>query len=106
MVVPSSATEAIAAFGDGAGITVLAGGTVVTPLVTHGALWPHRVLVLRAAGLDGIEDGATLVVGGAATLAAELFAVSQGADYIRTHDPAALADGVAIWTAATTGRSS
>ena len=70
MVVPSSATAAIAAFGDGAGITVLAGGTVVTPLVTHGALWPHRVLVLRAAGLDGIEDGATLVVGGAATLAA------------------------------------
>ena len=29
---------------------------------------------------------------GPATLAAELFAVYQGADYIRTHDPAALAD--------------
>ena len=43
---------------------------------------------------------------GPATLAAELFAVCQGADYIRTHDPAALADGLAIWRAATSGRSS
>jgi dihydropteroate synthase type 2 len=43
---------------------------------------------------------------GPATLAAELFAVLQGADYIRTHDPAALADGLAIWNAATSGRSS
>ncbi|MGA7713158.1 MAG: dihydropteroate synthase [Rhizomicrobium sp.] len=39
---------------------------------------------------------------GPATLAAELFAVSQGADYIRTHDPAALSDGLAVWAAATT----
>ncbi len=39
---------------------------------------------------------------GPATLAAELFAVSKGADYIRTHDPAALGDGLAIWTAALT----
>jgi dihydropteroate synthase type 2 len=39
---------------------------------------------------------------GPATLAAELFAVFQGADYIRTHDPAALADGLAVWAAATT----
>jgi dihydropteroate synthase type 2 len=38
---------------------------------------------------------------GAATLAAELFAVYQGADYIRTHDPAALADALAVWKAAT-----
>jgi dihydropteroate synthase type 2 len=38
---------------------------------------------------------------GAATLAAEFFAVYQGADYIRTHDPAALADALAVWKAAT-----
>lgn len=43
---------------------------------------------------------------GAATLAGELFAVSQGAGYIRTHDPAALADGLAVWTAALTGNTS
>jgi dihydropteroate synthase type 2 len=33
---------------------------------------------------------------GAATLAAELFAQGQGADYIRTHAPAALRDGVKV----------
>ena len=40
---------------------------------------------------------------GSATLAAELFAVFQGADYIRTHDPAALADGLAVWNAGNIG---
>lgn len=34
---------------------------------------------------------------GAATLAAELFAVFQGADYIRTHEPAPLRDALAVW---------
>jgi len=33
---------------------------------------------------------------GAATLAAELFAVAQGADYIRTHDPGALRDALLV----------
>lgn len=33
---------------------------------------------------------------GPVTLAAELFAVERGADYIRTHDPAALRDGLAV----------
>jgi dihydropteroate synthase type 2 len=33
---------------------------------------------------------------GAATLAAELFAAAEGVDYIRTHDPAALRDGLAV----------
>jgi dihydropteroate synthase type 2 len=40
---------------------------------------------------------------GPATLAAEIFAVLQGADYIRSHDPAALADALAVWNAALTG---
>ncbi len=33
---------------------------------------------------------------GAATLAAELYAAANGADYIRTHDPAALRDGLRV----------
>ena len=33
---------------------------------------------------------------GAATLAAELYATAQGADYIRTHDPLALRDGLFV----------
>jgi dihydropteroate synthase type 2 len=36
---------------------------------------------------------------GPATLAAELHAVQQGADYIRTHDPKALKDGIAVFRA-------
>lgn len=40
---------------------------------------------------------------GPATLAAELFACREGADYIRTHDPAALADGIMVWNAVSRG---
>lgn len=36
---------------------------------------------------------------GAATLAAELHAAEQGVDYIRTHDPAALRDGLSVMQA-------
>lgn len=36
---------------------------------------------------------------GAATLAAELFAIESGVDYLRTHDVAALADGLKVWGA-------
>ena len=53
-----------------------------------------------------LRRGRPPAAAGAATLAAEIFAVWQGADYIRTHDPAALADGLAIWNAAKSGRSS
>lgn len=43
--------------------------------------------------------GRGIEAAGAATLAAELFAASQGADYIRTHDAGALRDGLKIWFA-------
>jgi dihydropteroate synthase type 2 len=36
---------------------------------------------------------------GAATLAAELFAAEQGVDWIRTHEPRALRDALAVWGA-------
>jgi dihydropteroate synthase type 2 len=36
---------------------------------------------------------------GSASLAAEIFAALRGADMIRTHDPAALKDGLAVWAA-------
>ncbi len=34
---------------------------------------------------------------GPATLAAEIFACLQGVDYLRTHDPAAISDAIAVW---------
>jgi dihydropteroate synthase type 2 len=45
------------------------------------------------ATLTGHREPAAL---GAATLAAELHAVAIGADYIRTHDPGALSDGLKV----------
>ncbi|HEY2032913.1 MAG TPA: dihydropteroate synthase [Rhizomicrobium sp.] len=36
---------------------------------------------------------------GSASLAAELFAAARGADFIRTHDPEAFRDGLAVWQA-------
>ena len=56
---------------------------------------PSRKSFLRA--LTG-QDTARL---GPATLAAELFAAGRGADYIRTHDPAALDDALAVLDALT-----
>lgn len=38
---------------------------------------------------------------GPATLAAELYAASQGVDFLRTHDVAALKDALGIWAACT-----
>ena len=55
VLVPTSPQEAATAFGDGEGITVLAGGTIVMPEVKFGHLRPERTLYLGRAGLDHIE---------------------------------------------------
>ena len=64
VLVPSSAAEAVALFGDGADTTVIGGGTVVVPQITYGQLSPNRVLLLSRAGLDGVTiDGDTITLG-------------------------------------------
>ena len=64
VVVPSSAEEAVSAFGDGDGTTVLAGGTIVMVELVHGRLSPSRVLMLERAGLTGLaRDGERLTIG-------------------------------------------
>ena len=55
VLVPESADEAASAFGDGAGITVLAGGTILMPELKLGRLRPQRTLYLGRAGLAGID---------------------------------------------------
>lgn len=52
-----------------------------------------RKSFLRTITGRGVEQAA------AATLAAELFAASQGVEYIRTHDAGALFDALRIWSA-------
>jgi dihydropteroate synthase type 2 len=56
---------------------------------------PVLVSVSRKSFLRAVS-GRTPAETGAATLAAELFAARQGVDFIRTHDPAALRDGLRV----------
>ncbi len=56
---------------------------------------PLLVSVSRKSFLRRLT-GREAAASGAGTLAAELHAVRQGADYVRTHDPAALKDALAV----------
>ena len=58
---------------------------------------PVLVSVSRKSFLRTLT-GRGLEQAGTATLAAELFAAAQGVDFIRTHDAAALRDGLKIWS--------
>ena len=71
VVVPTSPDEALAAFGDGSDVTVVAGGTIVLPDITAGRLRPKRALLLARAGLDGItREGGRVTIGAATPLSA------------------------------------
>jgi aerobic carbon-monoxide dehydrogenase medium subunit len=69
-VVPASEAEAIAAFGDGRDVTVLAGGTILMPDVAHGR-YPRggRTLMLHRAGLSGLSGSDPLTIGSMTTIA-------------------------------------
>ncbi len=71
-VVPASRNEAVEAFGDGSGLTVLAGGTILMPEINYGRLRPGRVLFLQNAGLSGISRKGSGLTIGAMTPVAEL----------------------------------
>jgi dihydropteroate synthase type 2 len=60
---------------------------------------PILVSVSRKSFLRAVTRRSTAAELGAATLAAELYAAENGADYLRTHDPGALADGLRVITA-------
>jgi dihydropteroate synthase type 2 len=57
---------------------------------------PVLVSVSRKSFLRAITGRPAASEAGPATLAAELYAAAAGADFIRTHDPAALRDGLKI----------
>jgi aerobic carbon-monoxide dehydrogenase medium subunit len=70
VVIPRSVDEAVAAFGSGAGVTVLAGGTILMPELNAGRLRPDRVLLLARAGLDQTRtEGGDLVIGAGVRIA-------------------------------------
>ena len=72
VLIPSSADEAVAAFGDGKDVTVVAGGTIVLPDLVAGRLRPKSALFLGRAGLSGIARADGRVTIGAATPVSEL----------------------------------
>jgi carbon-monoxide dehydrogenase medium subunit len=70
VIVAASREEAVEAFGDGTGVTVVAGGTIVMPEITHGRLRPQRALLVARAGLGGIRrEGGRTTIGAGTTLA-------------------------------------
>jgi carbon-monoxide dehydrogenase medium subunit len=71
VLLPTSPDEAAQAYGDGDGVTVLGGGTIVMPEITYGRLRPGRVLMLGRSGLDGVSRaGGVVTIGAAVTVAA------------------------------------
>jgi CO/xanthine dehydrogenase FAD-binding subunit len=71
VLIPSSPGEAASLFGDGSGVTVIGGGTVVLPEISYGRLNPDRVLLLSRAGLDGLStEGDTITLGAALPVSA------------------------------------
>lgn len=60
---------------------------------------PVMVSVSRKSFLAALTGRADPAARGPATQAAELYAAAHGADYIRTHDPAALRDALAVTAA-------
>jgi carbon-monoxide dehydrogenase medium subunit len=70
VLLPTSASEAAEAFGDGTAVTVVAGGTIVMPEVAYGRLRPTRTLLLARAGLDSVErSNGTVTIGAACPVA-------------------------------------
>jgi aerobic carbon-monoxide dehydrogenase medium subunit len=71
VLMPTSAAQAVAEFGDGRGTTVFAGGTILMPTIAYGR-YPRggRTLMLERAGLDGITGDGTVTIGAMTRLSA------------------------------------
>lgn len=77
-----------------ASFTVLRG----IPDIRHALGLPLLISVSRKSFLRRLT-GRSPLEAGPATLAAELYAVLKGADFIRTHEPGPLKDALAVWRA-------
>ena len=69
VLLPATPEEAVSAFGDGAGVTVVGGGTIVMPEISAGRLTPQKTILLARAGLAGVSrEAGTVTIGAMATL--------------------------------------
>ena len=64
---PGAPEEAAEVFGNGDGVRVLAGGTLLVPELHLGSSSPERVLMLHDAGLDFVEESDSFLRMGAMT---------------------------------------
>jgi CO/xanthine dehydrogenase FAD-binding subunit len=71
-IIPASAGEAARFFGDGAGITVVGGGTILLPEIAEGKVQPVRALLLHRSGLDTVGRSNGVIRIGAMVTVAEL----------------------------------
>jgi xanthine dehydrogenase small subunit len=71
VLLPSSEAQAVQAFGDGRGVTVFGGGTILMPEVAYGR-YPRggRTLMLERSGLDQISGDGTVMIGAMTRLSA------------------------------------
>jgi carbon-monoxide dehydrogenase medium subunit len=70
VLVPTSPEEAVRAFGDGAGVTVVGGGTILMSELATGRFRPGRALLLGRAGLDTLaRENGTVRIGAAVPVA-------------------------------------
>ena len=71
VLIPASVDEAVSAFGDGSGVTVIGGGTIVMPELAGRRTSVSKALILSRAGLAGIvREGGTVKIGAATPLQA------------------------------------
>jgi CO/xanthine dehydrogenase FAD-binding subunit len=70
ILTPASADEAVRVFGDGRGVTVFAGGTILMPMLAYDR-YPRtgRTLLLTGARLSGINENGKVTIGAMTTLA-------------------------------------
>ncbi|MCQ3802740.1 MAG: FAD binding domain-containing protein [bacterium] len=68
--IPDSSRAAAADFGDGSGVSVMAGGTIMMNLLNSYRAQPSKVLLLHKAGLSYVnQDGSTVTIGATTPLA-------------------------------------
>jgi CO/xanthine dehydrogenase FAD-binding subunit len=64
VLLPASPEEAVSAFGDGSGVTVVGGGTIVMPEIAAGRLTPRKTILLARAGLGRVtREGGKVTIG-------------------------------------------
>jgi CO/xanthine dehydrogenase FAD-binding subunit len=90
VLVPTTADEAASLYGDGTGVTVFAGGTILLPEIAAGRVKPEQALMLHRSGLDALQvDDDRVTIGAMVSIAALTDAPDEALANVARH----VADG-------------